>query len=228
MNIEFLKLDTTVEFDTYSDYLKLVSKERISKINRFKTNDLKIVSLFAELLIKEQISAELSIPWKNIQFEYNTFGKPSLKSNPDYYFSISHCKNCIAFISDISPIGIDIEQIKTTNLNIAKRFFTTHEYQYIFNSNDTISSFFEIWTKKEAYIKMLGVGLSKPLNSFDVLNPNLLDVNFHNILIDNFQLSICHRKLIKTSYDINIINSNELIAKIMKKTSKTIENSPLL
>ncbi|MGN1412399.1 MAG: 4'-phosphopantetheinyl transferase family protein [Oscillospiraceae bacterium] len=211
MNILVLKVDDLENFELYSKYLDLISNERRLKIDNLKFNSLKTISLLAEILIRYQVSQDLKISSNNISFSYNRYGKPYLKSYLDYDFSISHSYDHIAFVSNNLPIGIDIEKVKSANLKIAKRFFTSNEYEHILKSDNLDLEFFKTWTMKEAYIKMLGVGLSKSLSSFDVFNSNL-GINFYNTQIDNFQLSVCNKNLDTISYLIKSINLNELLS----------------
>jgi 4'-phosphopantetheinyl transferase len=69
-----------------------------------------------------------------------------------------------------NEIGVDIEKLRTAGLDIANEFFTMRECRYIASSEDQNKAFFEIWTKKEAYIKHQGKGLSISFTSFDVLD----------------------------------------------------------
>lgn len=78
-------------------------------------------------------------------------------------------------ISD-KEVGIDIEKIKGVKPDIVGRFFTIDEIEYIFLANEDVDRrFYEIWTKKEAYIKWSGKGLSMPLVSFSVFNKDIAD-----------------------------------------------------
>ena len=69
-------------------------------------------------------------------------------------------------------MGVDMERInsETATLDIARRFFSDREYQQMFSCTpaDQSRAFFRCWTRKEAYIKARGRGLSLPLRDFDV------------------------------------------------------------
>ena len=74
------------------------------------------------------------------------------------------------------PVGVDVEKIRSTmtDLEVAKRFFSPSENAAL--RSVTASSralvFFRIWTRKEAFVKGLGVGLERELASFDVMDPD--------------------------------------------------------
>lgn len=170
MNIIIVYVDTSNPFSQYKKLLPFVSKERQEKILRFHFDKDKIISLFTELLIRNEISKQLDISYPDIMFGYNEYGKPYLLNSLDYHFSVSHSCNCIAFVDNTVPIGIDVEKISDPNLKIAERFFTANEAAFVKNNKDPVAAFYRIWTSKEAYVKMLGMGLNKPFKSFDLLN----------------------------------------------------------
>ena len=89
----------------------------------------------------------------------------------DIHFNISH-SGCyvIAAVSD-EDIGIDIQKIKSDKHRIAEKNFLPSECAYINEIEDekiNQQRFCEIWTIKEAYLKNIGIGLRKPLNSFEI------------------------------------------------------------
>lgn len=94
------------------------------------------------------------------EFTKNENGKPFLKDIP-LFFSISHTEGfCAVCISD-SPVGIDCEKIDPTyeeKINLfSSRYFCENEIEFLKESNETLLSFFKIWTSKEAYIKKFGL-----------------------------------------------------------------------
>lgn len=118
-------------------------------------------------------------------------GKPYIKNLPDFHFNISHSENAVAVAISDSEVGIDCEKLRNADLRVAKRRFTEKEYAYIIkDSSETDLRFFEIWTKKEAYLKFCGKGLTMPLNSFDVTDGSL-DKSFHTYQKDVFFISVC-------------------------------------
>ena len=68
-----------------------------------------------------------------------------------------------------------MELIEKIDLNVAKRFFSETEYDFLSGKNteeEKTVSFYRIWTLKESYVKALGEGLSIPLNAFDIVFEN--------------------------------------------------------
>ncbi len=98
-------------------------------------------------------------------------GKPYLKDFPSLQFNLSHSGHFgVCAITEASPVGVDIECFSTQlshphdYLGIAKRFFAPNEFEIIKNANNPEACFLTFWTRKEAYLKYLGKGLSHGLH----------------------------------------------------------------
>lgn len=193
MNITLLYVDKP--FEEYEHLMKFASEERQYKIQNLKSNRLRSLSLLSHLLARNEISLALNIPFSHVELLYNQYGKPYVDKE-DYHFSISHSGSLIAFTSCNHPVGIDVQEVKDS-ISPALRFFTENEQEYVSGS---LERFFEIWTKKEAYVKMLGSGLSTGFASFDVLSENLKDC-FFTTQLDRYFLSLCTK-----STDIQHVN----------------------
>jgi 4'-phosphopantetheinyl transferase len=111
-----------------------------------------------------------------IRFNYNKYGKPFLPhefSGERFRFNLSHSYGiCLYAISLNREVGIDIEYIREdfSDLEIAQRFFSPDEVKALQSLPvaDQKRAFFLCWTRKEAFIKAKGKGLSVPLDQFDV------------------------------------------------------------
>lgn len=91
-------------------------------------------------------------------FLYNEHGQPRIEGGP--CFSISHCKNAIAVAISHSPIGIDIEHLRTAKPELVARTMNQGEQERIWQSENPDWAFTELWTQKEAVLKMLGTGIT--------------------------------------------------------------------
>ncbi|MBQ6893177.1 MAG: 4'-phosphopantetheinyl transferase superfamily protein [Oscillospiraceae bacterium] len=92
-------------------------------------------------------------------------GKPYFKDIP-LKFSVSHSGRCVILAVSDREIGADVQYMAERSLDIAKRYFTDKEREYV---GGDIIRFYEIWTKKEAYAKWDGRGFALA-RSIDVTN----------------------------------------------------------
>ena len=83
-------------------------------------------------------------------------GQPVLRGG-SAYVSISHCEDLVACVVSRTPVGIDIERIRPLKPGLIDRVCTPEEKAYI---QDAPERFFEVWTAKESYFKMLGTGIT--------------------------------------------------------------------
>ena len=104
-------------------------------------------------------------------FGYSGYGKPSLPG--DIEFNLSHAGGiALLAICQARRIGVDIEAFRPNVKceQLAKHFFSPAEVAALMAVCDEQrrAAFFACWTRKEAYVKALGKGLSMPLDAFDV------------------------------------------------------------
>lgn len=115
----------------------------------------------------------LGVAPEAIGFDYGDNGKPSVTISGDHpiHFNLSHSADlAVLAVSDRYELGIDIEEIRFLKEDIAKWFFSRREYQTLRSlpAENYLDGFYRCWTRKEAFIKAHGAGLSLPLDSFDV------------------------------------------------------------
>lgn len=170
----------------------LSDQEKI-KARQFANSVHKENYIIAHGLLKILLSSYTSIPPQYIEYSYNEFGKPFLKSNNSFQFNMSHSGEKIAFaIAQDIQIGIDIEYKKNKiNVNSIAEMIMSPTEAFLFHQleeKDKPHSFFDFWTKKEAILKAAGKGLSYPFNKIDVsdLSSNKAVVNhysyYHSVL----------------------------------------------
>jgi 4'-phosphopantetheinyl transferase len=162
--------------ESYTHYYSLMSEEKKQRVDRFRFDDDKKRTIVGELLARRAISKWCGVSEESIVFETTANGKPYAK-NLNVEFNISHSADMVVCVVDDKPVGVDIEKIRPVDLNTAKRIFREEEIQYIFGCtsntdnynhylNDVVlQRFFELWTKKEAYGKLVGMGLFTEINA---------------------------------------------------------------
>ena len=163
-----------VEDISISLFYKLIpfaSLEVQKKINNFLIYEDKLRSLVGNILLKYLICKNYRYKNNELLFSKTIYGKPYLLNNRYIFFNISHSGKWVICSIHQFPLGIDIELIKPIDFSIAKRYFSLDEYSDLERINkvsDKISYFYSLWTMKESYLKLLGTGLTTPLNSFTI------------------------------------------------------------
>ncbi len=158
------------EFSRLTSYLSIDEMQRVEQF-RFDKHRHRYIA--AHGVLRDILGFYLHKSPADIQFSDTEKGKPFTKDN-DVQFNLSHSHELIAVAITLNlPVGIDIEYSLKENKNklgIAKRFFAEEEYRQLsaLPSEQQDLAFFELWTRKEAFVKALGEGLSFPLNEFVV------------------------------------------------------------
>jgi 4'-phosphopantetheinyl transferase len=88
-------------------------------------------------------------------------------------FNVAHSKAFVLFgLAKGREIGVDIEHVLEIPgvEELARRFFCPSEYRELLmmRHDDRVRAFFDCWTRKEAFVKAVGDGLSYPLNRVEV------------------------------------------------------------
>ena len=175
--IKLYLADISALGDPQSDNSKisLLPQERQIKILKHKLADDRRRSLGAGLIINKILN-ENNIDINSIYYGSN--GKPYADN---IFFNVAHSGKFAFGVSSDKEVGCDVEIIKNAHLDIAKRFFTESEYNYITHSENTSNAFDKLWTIKESYIKQSGEGLRIPLNSFKInINKDTITVSENN------------------------------------------------
>jgi 4'-phosphopantetheinyl transferase len=152
---------------------KLLSPEERERTSRFRFGHLKDSFILARGALRVLLGHYARISPPAIEFSYGPKGKPSIAGNSRLKFSLSHSNSLALFAFTLDcEIGIDLEYISPTSniLDIADRFFCHEEAAELMSLpiEQRTHAFFLCWTRKEAYIKATGEGLSEPLDRFRV------------------------------------------------------------
>jgi 4'-phosphopantetheinyl transferase len=127
-------------------------------------------------LLREILGDYLGIEPGSIEFYYSKNNKPALGGKSDkkkLHFSLSHSEGMALYALTVGrEIGVDIEYVRDIPEmeKLAERFFAPRESEVlkILSDGRKKEAFFNCWTRKEAFIKATGDGLSYPLDKFEV------------------------------------------------------------
>ncbi|MBQ4803358.1 4'-phosphopantetheinyl transferase superfamily protein [Aquimarina sp. MMG015] len=177
-NHEFLLKELLPGFST--DF-----QNKLLKYRRWQDAQL---SLLGRTLLGKGLE-NIDLPFCENNVIYTSYNKPYFKEGK-VKFNISHSGNMVVCaITETCEIGIDIEMLHSLHIEDFKTQMTALEWQRIISSDNPESSFFDYWTQKEAVIKALGIGLSLPLDSFEIIdNKTIIDKEsffLKEILLDN-------------------------------------------
>ena len=127
-------------------------------------------------ILRNILGRYLKIEPKRLKFSYGRHGKPTLAGATDGHslcFNMSHSHSLALFVFTWGhKIGVDVEYVRpmTDAEEIAQRFFSPQE-NAVFRTvpaGKKLEAFFNCWTRKEAFLKAIGDGLSRSLDSFEV------------------------------------------------------------
>ena len=145
------------------ELLELVGMERRKKVIRYRMPDDRKRSLGAGIIVKK-ILDENGVAESSLKYSEN--GKPVVDS---LFFNISHAGDYVVGVLSDCEVGCDIEKIVPAPLEIAERYFSLTESEYIKTKCDKKRAFFTLWTLKESYMKMTGQGMNLSLDAFEII-----------------------------------------------------------
>lgn len=194
--INISKIKCTEQLDFLMCHVSEKRKRQIAKL--FFPKD-KIRCFFSELVMKYALLKSFDIKLSENDIAYSEFGKPYLH-NQNVRFSISHSGDWVICSVGTSEMGVDIEELKKIDFNTMYNNFADIERKQteLFDAEKKAERFYRLWTLKESYLKYLGVGLSRSLDSFAILIDNeeitLLDDEYKNInvVFDSFKIDNHH------------------------------------
>ncbi len=167
MKVFYFNIEALRDRKVFEQQLSVMPEGRKQKVLKYSITADKLRSLAAGILIKF-IKKQYGV---NSDVEYDKHGKPYFVRG-EVKFNISHSgRFVVAAVSDYE-VGIDIQAIKADKHRIAEKNFSKAECTYINEGADDKARqqrFCEIWTMKEAYLKNIGLGLRKPLKSFQIV-----------------------------------------------------------
>ncbi len=156
------------DFQDKKDYFfSQFSSEEKSRAERFKFDIHRNRFIVSHGFVRTVLAKYLNVKPEDIEYTKGEQGKPCISSNNsvDLQFNLSHTEDiAILAVTRDAAVGIDIEfnERKTDWQGICKRFFNISEQKALFSLPDAqqANAFFDLWTRKEAYMKVLGTGLS--------------------------------------------------------------------
>lgn len=215
-----IKITEKAYQDIFQQFELRISAERKEKVSKFHFDEDKKRSILAEVLLRHSLKRDFGMTNDHIHFTINEYGKPSLQNFDHIHFNLAHSGDWVVCAVSDTPIGIDIEQVAMIEMDIAKAYFTSSEYQDILSQpkDKQIQYFYKLWTLKESYVKAEGKGLTIPLDSFSFcIQPETIQLFESNQLsqkysfqlfgLDDFHIvALCSKQLSEAPISIVTLN----------------------
>jgi 4'-phosphopantetheinyl transferase len=161
VEVHWVSID--VDADRLSELDALLSGEERERAARFRFERDRNHFIACRGMLRELLGVDA-----RRSFTYNAYGKPRLE-NSEVRFNVSHSRGmAMIAVTRGREVGCDIEWIDPTFADhaIAERFFSREEAAMLrgLSEEERRTEFFRCWTRKEAFIKALGVGMSMGLD----------------------------------------------------------------
>jgi 4'-phosphopantetheinyl transferase len=159
-----------------SELRRLLTPEECERADRFQFPIHSARFIAGRWLVRAVLSSYLNIDPARVPIVYEPHGKPVLTAGgDDLTFNLSHSEgDAVLAVSRIRSLGVDIERIRPLSdlEGMCATVFAPREVERwrTLPPEDRLHAFFSLWTRKEAYIKAVGAGLS--------LDPRRLEVTF--------------------------------------------------
>lgn len=155
-----------------SRYFQILSDDEQNRARRFRFSHLTRNFIVDHGRLRLLLGAYTQSRPEDLVFAENSFGKPQL-TNHRLRFNLSHTDGLsLLAVCLRSEVGIDVEAVRPMVdwAAVAQSHFSPNEYAALHSTieSDRQNAFYRCWTRKEAFLKADGHGLSMPLDSFAV------------------------------------------------------------
>ena len=167
-------LDSQAE--TLAGLKTILSDEERSRADRFHFERHRNRFIAGRGILRSLLANYLDCEPGSLQFDYGPNGKPVLAgrfAESDLNFNLAHSENlALIAATRLGPVGVDVEKIRPVNDSdeLVERFFSPREsalFQTVADSQKE-SAFFNLWTRKEAWLKATGEGIGHLLSRVEV------------------------------------------------------------
>jgi 4'-phosphopantetheinyl transferase len=172
--LRWISLDA--EAARLSAYASLLDTEERTRAGRYAFEQDRRRFTITRAVLRITLADALGIAPAALRFGSTPYHKPFVawpREGRGLHFNVSHAGDfALIATAQRHSIGVDVERVRddVDCAQMAERIFSTRERAALAEVAQTARprAFFDLWTRKEAYVKARGLGLSLPLDSFDV------------------------------------------------------------
>jgi 4'-phosphopantetheinyl transferase len=148
-----------------------LSEDEMVRANQFRFGHLRDRFIVGRAGLRIVLARYLGMSPSGLQFNYSARGKPSLAGN-NLQFNLAHSDElALLAVAKNLPVGVDVERIRPMpdGLDIARRFFAASEVAAFGDIPPSAhdEAFFNLWTRKEAWLKATGDGIAESLSKVE-------------------------------------------------------------
>lgn len=180
--IYYISIDHVTD-NNIKKWQQYISEERRLRASEYLFWDDVKRCVMGEMLVLYALYDFFEMPPNKIEFELLEYGKPVIKGANECQFSLSHSGKWVVCAVSSSLVGIDIEKKDERHTQIAKNYYTEYEnnrIQMISDYEGRIEEFYKIWTLKESYMKITGLGLYKGTDTFEFHSEGGKEILYEN------------------------------------------------
>lgn len=170
LDLWYVDLDVTA--DALSCFTDWLSDDELARAERFHSDLHRARYIVARATLRCVLGDRLGRSPADIRFWYGRNGKPMLDAAQGRVeFNLAHCGgDAVIALADGALVGVDVELLRpiTDVESLARLVFSDAERRELRLAPDPVSAFLNGWTRKEAYVKALGLGLTAPLSKITV------------------------------------------------------------
>jgi 4'-phosphopantetheinyl transferase len=168
VNLWRLRVDR--DWESIRPFLRWLDKPEQNRAKQYRFKQDAICFIFTRAYLRAVLGTALGIDPAAVIFGYEPTGKPILSGGQDLWFSVSHSGAYAVIAIALHRVGVDIEHVRPIPIHDLIKYFSRYESPRILAlpERDRLSAFFRCWTRKEAYLKARGEGISFGLSRFTV------------------------------------------------------------
>lgn len=153
--------------------LAALAPDEVRRADSFRSPRRRNAFLVGRAMLRTTLARTVGGDPRALRLAVGPHGKPFLQDEQDLRFNLSHSGDVVlCAIGCGREVGVDVERLKVDvdHRTLARRFFSSQENEQLASLPRHLqrAAFFAGWTRKEALVKAWGLGLSLPLDRFDV------------------------------------------------------------
>jgi len=165
-------VDLDVTADALNCFRQGLSRDELARAERFHSDLHRARYIVGRATLRRVLADRLGCSPATIRLSYGRNGKPMLEGGRGHVeFNLAHSGgDAVIALADRAAVGVDIELHRPISdvESLARLVFSDVERRELKLAPDPVSAFLNGWTRKEAYVKALGIGLTAPLREITV------------------------------------------------------------